>query len=241
MRKIVTVGLLVALIFAGALLVLNRLWPTAAPSRQPALAAIAPLEPVARSSVIVAPVWVAQSAIREVLEAQAPRNLSGKKDNPFQQLLSNADFGWTVTRSPLSVAGRSDALLVSTVLNGTLHVTGEIGNIAGGLTGALADLVNQRFGQTLQRLTGKTIDQRADFRGNVTMSARPAVTQHWRVEPNLSGQVSLADATLSVMGAPINVGNEVKPFLDRALNEQLNALQARLRCDPVFEQTARRV
>src|SRR5262249_45025326 len=33
---------------------------------------------------------------------------------------------------------------------------------------------------------------------------------------------------------------EVKPFLDRALNEQLNALQARLRSDPVFEQTARR-
>ena len=244
MRKVVTVGLVLALIFAGALLLLNRLWPTAAPSRQPALAAIAPLEPVTRSSVIVAPVWVAQSAIREVLEAQAPRNLSGKKDNPFQQLLSNADFGWTVTRSPLSVTGRSDALLVSTVLNGTLHVTGEIGNIAGsiagGLTGALGDLVNQRFGQNLQRLTGKTIDQRADFRGNVSVSARPAVTPDWRIEPNLSGQVSLADATLSVMGVPINVGNEVKPFLDRALNEQLNALQARLRSDPVFEQTARR-
>src|SRR5262249_5025836 len=244
MRKIVTVGLLVALIFAGALLVLNRLWPTAAPSRQPALAAIAPLEPVTRSSVIVAPVWVAQSAIRDALEAQAPRNLSGKKDNPFQQLLSNADFGWTVTRSPLSVTGRSDALLVSTVLNGTLHVTGEIGaiagGIAGGLTGALGALVNQRFGQNLQRLSGKTIDQRADFRGNVTVSARPAVTPDWRIEPNLSGQVSLADASLSVLGVPINVGNEVKPFLDRALNEQLNALQARLRTDPVFEQTARR-
>jgi hypothetical protein len=42
------------------------------------------------------------------------------------------------------------------------------------------------------------------------------------------------------MGAPINVGNEVKPFLDRALNEQLNALQARLRSDPVVEQTVRR-
>jgi hypothetical protein len=115
--------------------------------------------------------------------------------------------------------------MVSTVLNGTLHVTGEIGNIAGniagGLTGALGDLVNQKFGQNLQRLTGKTIDQRADFRGNVTVSARPAVTPDWRIEPNLTGQVSLADASLSVVGVPINVGNEVKPFLDRALNEQL--------------------
>ena len=244
MRKIVPIVLLLAVFFFGALFLMNSLWPTPAPGRRPALAAIPPLEPVTRSSVIVAPVWVAQSAIRDALEAQAPRNLSGKKDNPFQQLLSNADFGWTVTRSPLSVTGRSDALMVSTVLNGTLHVTGEIGNIAGniagGLTGALGDLVNQKFGQNLQRLTGKTIDQRADFRGNVTVSARPAVTPDWRIEPNLTGQVSLADASLSVVGVPINVGNEVKPFLDRALNEQLTALQARLRSDPIFEQTARR-
>ena len=244
MRKIVPIVLLLAVFFFGALFLMNSLWPTPAPGRRPALAAIPPLEPVTRSSVIVAPVWVAQSAIRDALEAQAPRNLSGKKDNPFQQLLSNADFGWTVTRSPLSVSGRSDALMVSTVLNGTLHVTGEIGNIAGniagGLTGALGDLVNQKFGQNLQRLTGKTIDQRADFRGNVTVSARPAVTPDWRIEPNLTGQVSLADASLSVVGVPINVGNEVKPFLDRALNEQLTALQARLRSDPIFEQTARR-
>jgi hypothetical protein len=244
MRKIVPIVLLLAVFFVGALFVMNYLWPTATPSRRPTLAAVPPLEPVTRSSVIVAPVWVAQSAIRDALEAQAPHNLSGKKDNPFQQLLSNADFGWTVTRSPLSVTGRGDALVVSTMLNGTLHVTGEIGDIAGsiagGLTGALGDLVNPRFGQSLQRLTGKTIDQRADFRGNVTVSSRPNVTPDWRIEPNLSGQVSLADASLSIVGVPINVGNEVKPFLDRALNEQLNALQARLRSDPVFEQTARR-
>ena len=142
MRKIVPIVLLLAVFFFGALFLMNSLLADASPRPAARLAAIPPLEPVTRSSVIVAPVWVAQSAIRDALEAQAPRNLSGKKDNPFQQLLSNADFGWTVTRSPLSVTGRSDALMVSTVLNGTLHVTGEIGNIAGniagGLTGALA-------------------------------------------------------------------------------------------------------
>src|SRR5262249_56410930 len=89
-------------------------------------------------------------------------------------------------------------------------------------------------------LTGRRMDQRGDSRGNLGGGARRAGTPDWRIEPNLSGQVSLADASLSVLGVPINVGNEVKPFLDRALNEQLNALQARLRSDPVFEQTARR-
>ena len=47
---------------------------------------------------------------------------------------------------------------------------------------------------------------------NATSPLRPeslsAVTPDWRIEPNLSGQVSLADATLSVMGVPINVGND---------------------------------
>src|SRR5262245_47113454 len=217
MRRIVTMLVLLVLFFAGALFVMDWLWPDAASSRRPALTAVPPLEEVTRSSMVVAPVAIAETAIRDALETQAPRNLTGRKDNPLSQLLSNADIGWTVTRSPLSVTGRSDALVVSTVLNGTLHVTGEIGNIAGNLagtmTGALGDLINQNLGQNLQRLTGKAIDQRADFRGNVTLTSRPAITANWRLEPNLTAQVALADATMSITGIPLNVANEVQPFL----------------------------
>ena len=244
MRRIVTMLVLLVLFFAGALFVMDWLWPDTASSRRPALTAVPPLEEVTRSSMVVAPVAIAETAIRDALETQAPRNLTGRKDNPLSQLLSNADLGWTVTRSPLSVTGRSDALVVSTVLNGTLHVTGQIGNIAGNLagtvTGALGDLINQNLGQNLQRLTGKAIDQRADFRGNVTLTSRPAITANWRLEPNLTAQVALADATMSITGIPLNVANEVKPFLDRAVNEQVGQLQARLRSDPIFEETARR-
>jgi Domain of unknown function (DUF4403) len=240
MRRIVTIAVLLVLFFAVALFVMDWLWPPSAPSRSPQLAAVPPLEAVTRSSVVVAPVAIAEAAIRDALETQAPRNLTGKKDNPLSQLLSNADIGWTVTRSPLTVTGGSDALVVSTVLNGTLHVTGQLGNIAGGLTGALGDLINQNLGQNLQRLTGKTIDQRADFRGNVILTSRPTITANWRLEPNLTAQVALADATMSITGIPLNVANEVKPFLDRAVNEQITPLQARLRSDPIFEDTARR-
>jgi hypothetical protein len=60
------------------------------------------------------------------------------------------------------------------------------------------------------------------------------------VEPNLTAQVSIADANISVAGLKLNTSNEVKPLLDKAVNEQMAALQARLRNDPFLEQAARR-
>src|SRR5262249_40686626 len=41
-------------------------------------------------------------------------------------------------------------------------------------------------------------------------------------------------------GVRINVGREVKPLIDRAVAEQVGALQARLRNDPMIEIVARR-
>src|SRR5262249_17050510 len=45
---------------------------------------------------------------------------------------------------------------------------------------------------------------------------------------------------LSVLGVRLNVANEVKPLLDRGVNEQVAALQARLRDDPFLELAAKR-
>jgi hypothetical protein len=42
------------------------------------------------------------------------------------------------------------------------------------------------------------------------------------------------------MGVKLSVSNELKPFLDRAVNEQMGALEARLRDDPSVELAARR-
>ena len=72
------------------------------------------------------------------------------------------------------------------------------------------------------------------------MRSRPALLPAWRLEPNLTGQVAIADASLSILGVRLNVSNEVKPLLDRAVNEQIAALQARLRDDPFLELAARR-
>src|SRR2546430_11641210 len=236
----IVIGVLVAIVsFGAAVWALN--WISPGPKEQrPALVEVPPLAPVARKSVIVTPAAIALSAIHSALETATPRNLAGKRDNPLPQLLSNAEIDWTVARGPLAVTGRPDALVVSTALSGTFRATGQISGEAGNLAGALGGLLGGRLGQGIQNLQGKTLDQRADIRGDVTLTARPSLLPAWRMEPNLSSQIALADASLPIMGAKLSVSNELKPFLDRAVNEQMAALAARLRDDPSLELAARR-
>lgn len=236
----IAIGILIAVLsFAGGLWALNFLWPSPKGQR-PALVEVPPLKPVARNSVIVTPAAIALSAIHAALETAAPRNLVGKRDNPLPQLLSNGALDWTVTRGPLAVVGRPDALVVSTALSGSFHATGQVSGEAGNLAGALGGLLGGRLGQGLQNLQGKALDQRADIHGEVTLTAHPSLLPTWRVEPNLSSQIALADASLPIMGAKLSVSNDLKPFLDRAVNEQMAALAARLRDDPSLEAAARR-
>ena len=236
----IAIGVLIAIVsFAAALWAFNWFGPGAS-NQRPALVEVPPLRPIVRNSIVVTPAAIALSAIHAALETAAPRNLEGKRENPLPQMLSNAEFDWTVARGPLAVTGRPDALVVSTALSGTFHATGQISGEAGNLAGAIGGLLGGRLGQGLQNLQGKTLDQRADIRGNVTLAARPTLSPAWRVEPNLTSQVALADASLAIMSTRLSVSNELKPFIDRAVNEQVAALQARLREDPFLELAARR-
>jgi hypothetical protein len=239
MRRILAGGLIVAVAFGAALFLMNWLWPSAAVGRPP-LADSPPLKPATRTSVVIAPTAIALSAIRDALDAQAPRDLSGKRDNPIGQLLQNAELGWTINRGPLAVSGRPEGLTIVAPLNGAFRLTGQIGSQVGNLTSQLGGLLGGSVGEQLGNLTGKALDQRADVRGNVTLGARPVLQPNWRLEPNLSGQANLNDTSLSVAGVRINFGKEVKPLIDRAVGEQVGALQARLRNDPMIEVAARR-
>jgi hypothetical protein len=240
LRTILIGAAIVVASFLGASVAMQVLVPGPVSDQRPALVEVPPLKQISRTSMIVTPTAIALTAIQAALDASAPRDLSGKRENPISQLLSNADIGWTIGRGPLAVTGRPEALAVSTLLTGTLHVTGQIATQAGNLGGALGGIINQNLGQGLQNLTGKTLDQHADIRGNVTILSRPAIAANWRMEPNLTAQVSIGDSALSIAGIKIGVSNEVKPLLDRQVNEQVAALQARLRADPFLEQAARR-
>ena len=239
-RGKIAIGALIVVVSFGGAIGAMSLMSGSGSGKRPVLVDVPPLQPVTRTSVIVTPAAIALTAIRDAMEAKAPRDLTGKRENPLSQLLKDAELGWTIARGPLAVAGRPEALQVSTVLNGTFRATGQIAAKAGDLTGAIGGLFGDRLGQGLQGLTGKTLDQRVDIRGNVTVTSRPALLPTWRLEPNLAGQVSIADASLSILGAKLSVSNEVKPLLDRAVNEQIAALQGRVRGDPFIELTARR-
>ncbi len=238
--KIVGGALVVAISFFVTLFMLVRVSPPSANSAAPKLVEIPPLPPVTRSSLVIAPVSVALSAIRDALDAAAPRNLAGKDKNPLSEILSKADIGWTLTRSPLALAGRPEGLAVSTTLNGSLRVTGQIGTQAANIGGNITGLLNEGLGRNVQNIAGRALDQRADIRGNVALTARPTITPQWRLEPNMTAQIKLADAALSVAGVKLSMSKEIKPLLDRAVDEQIAALQTRLRNDPAIEQAARR-
>ena len=241
MRRILIGVLIVGVFFGATLWVLNTFFPADSMSAgRPALATLPRLRPVTRSSVIVAPVAVATLAIRDAIEAHAPRALNGKRSNPLSDLLGKADIGWNVSRGPLAVSGAASGLNISTTLNGTLRVTGQIADKTGNLTGTITGLLGESVGRDVQKLTARALDQRADIRGNVMVTARPALQPNWRIEPNLSGQVAIADGGLTIAGIKLNASNEVKPLLDRTVSEEIASLSERLRNDRTFELTARR-
>src|SRR5262249_40066453 len=132
------------------------------------------------------------------------------------------------------------ALVVSTALSGTFRATGQISGEAGNLAGALRGLLGGRLGQGMQNLQGKTLDQRADLHGNVTLTARPSLLPAWRGGPHPPPPVALAGAPLPIPGVKLSVSNELKPFIHLAVHAQRAAVQARLRDDPFLEVAARR-
>ena len=101
-RTIILGALVVVVAFFGATLIVDVLWPPAPAVQQnrPALVAVPPLQPLTGTSTVPAPTAIALSAIREALDAQAPKDLSGQPQNPVSKLLSNAQLTFTMARSP---------------------------------------------------------------------------------------------------------------------------------------------
>lgn len=207
-----------------------------------AVANLAPppvLEKVTRASYVIVPVAIPLNLIRQSLDNAAPRELVGKNDNPVSSLLSKADIGITVSRGTMSVAGKPNEMTVTTPLTGVLSVTGQIATQAGNLTGTITGLLGNSLGKDVGAITSKVLDQRAEVRGQVVVRSKPAITANWRLEPNLTAQVSLGDSAVSLAGMKINMANEARPLIDKAVNEQIANLQNRLRNDPFIEKSAR--
>jgi uncharacterized protein DUF4403 len=236
----------IAFSFAVTLWALDRFVPpdNGLPEAIAILQPSKPLPPVTRASHVIAPVAVALTAIGQSLDAAAPREFAGKNDNPVTQLLGQAEIGLTVSRGTMAASGQAGTLTVTTPLNGSIRITGQVGNTAGkaagGIGGAIGNLLgNGEVGKQSENLAVKALDQRSDFRGNVVVTSRPQITASWRIEPNLAGRLDFGDTATNIAGIKLNLANEIKPVLDPMVNNQIAALQSRLRNDPMIERTAR--
>jgi hypothetical protein len=208
--------------------------------KPPALVELPPLVPAPRSSTVMAPIAVALSAIRDAADRGSPRTFTGKAENPISQILQNADIGWTASRGPIAASGAQDALTLTTPLTGTLNVTGSLSAKATGAVGdALGGLLGGNVAKQIGSVNIKNLNASAEIKGNVIITARPKIASAWRIEPNLAAQVNLGDTSLTMAGARINVPAQVKPLIDKTVADQINLVQARMRNDTAFENSAK--
>jgi Domain of unknown function (DUF4403) len=237
LKTILIASLVIAVAFFVTLKAMDWLIPR---GKAPVLVELPPLPAVPRTSSILAPVTIPLGAIRDAADRGTPKTFAGKAANPVEQLIQNADINWTAARGAISAAGAGDVLTMSTPLTGTLNVTGALSSK---VTGAVSDVLGGLLGANAAKQIGsiniRNVNASAEIRGNVAITARPQLAANWRIEPNLTAQVDLGDTSLSVAGVRVNVPAQMKPVIDNAINDQLAAVQARLRNDPALEISAR--
>ncbi len=263
--KIAIGALIVVVVGLGAVLAIRWFSPSAMSAR-PKLAEVPPLPPVSRSSRIVIPATITLGAIRDAME-RAPRELSGKADIPLGP--SSAEIAWSATRGAFAIDGGPNGLTLSAALSGSLRASGQLGALRppegftgppgfrgppGGfmtpprdITGMLPGFLrppgaSSDRGQDQSQTPGQSdqsSEQRIDLSGNVVLTARPTLLPEWRVQPNLTAQVSIADASANLFGTRFSLSDQVRPLLERSISEQVASLQERLGNDPLIEQAAR--
>jgi hypothetical protein len=238
LKTILVAVAVVAVSFLISLKAMDWFSPRSTLRRQ--TAELPPLPPAPRSSVILAQVAIPISAIRDAADRSAARSYSGKAENPVSQILQNADIGWTASRGPIAATGGQDVLSLSTPLTGKLNITGSLASKATGVVSdAIGDLLGANAARQIGNLSIKAFNANAEIRGNVTVMSRPKFAAAWHIEPNLSGQVNLGDTSVAVAGARVNVPAQVKPILDKTVNDEIAAAGNRIRNDPSLERNAR--
>lgn len=238
LKTILIAVVVVAVSFYASLKVMDWLSPSAA-VKGPVLTQLPPLPPVARSSIILAPVSISLSAIHDAAERAVPHTFQGKANNPASQILQNADIGWTASRGPIAATGAQDILSLATGLTGTLNVTGSLSSKATGAVNALGSLLGDKVAKEISGVSIKALNANAEIKGSVTITSRPKLAAAWHFEPNFGAQVNLGDTTLTVAGARVNVPAEVKPMIDKTVNDQLEVVADKIRKDPTLEQSAK--
>lgn len=227
---------LIVISFFVSLQMMDWISPTSR-NGTPAIVKLSPLPPPTNSTKIIAPFTIPLDTIRATADRIAPRNFSGKADNPVGQFLQNADISWTIERGAMTAAGASNQLTLTTPLDGKLNVTGSLSNNVGS---ALSSLIGGDIGKQIGNVSIKALNANADIHGSIAITSRPQLTEQWHIEPNINAQVSINDNSVTAGGVRIGVPTQVKPLIDKLVNEQVAAIQQRIRNDTSIEDGVRR-
>ena len=90
----------------------------------------------------------------------------------------------------------------------------------------------QRTGPT----TNDPVEQRVDLNGDVAVSAQPILRADWRVEPNLTAQVRIANARMSLMGTTVDLSDDLKRLVESAISQQVAMMQSQLGNSPMLRE-----
>ena len=244
--KLVVGALIVILLVAGAFGAMRWFGPSAvdAPAES---GPIPPLAPVSRSSQIVLPAAIAMTAIQDAME-RAPRELSGKARDAVRP--ARLQYGahlpghtrWICGRRSAGGARPFDLVGRVAALDRAIRASWGWIRRTRGLPGAASRLRSAR--RVLPRQPGSVgakRDRPPNRRPRATSnSAGPELLRGWRVVPNLVSQVTIGDASISILGMTINLSNEMKPMLERTINEQVSSLQTQLADSPMVEEAAKK-
>ena len=223
------------------------LWPAAANNR-PKLAEVRPLPPVTQARRIIVPAVVSLTAVRDAI-AGAPRLERQAKPavRAFRVQSRNELVGdpWRLRRlCPTGTgSGSRPRLTVRSASAGpacrAFRARSDFPERLGifsswrrsrwqpaAATYARAERAELRAAREYQRRRG------ADRTSHSAAGLAPA--------PNLRSQITVDDASISVMGNKLSLSAQMKPLLERAINEQVSQLQSRIANDPSIEQEARR-
>jgi hypothetical protein len=207
----------------------------------PVLTQLPPLPPATRISTVFAPVTISLTSIRDAIDRAAPRNFNGKANNPAPQLIQNADINWSAARGTITASGNNNTIALATAVSGTVNAKGSLSQEAGGaISGLVGQLLGGKAGEQVGRISIKELNANADIRGNVAVQAKPQLATNWRIDPNLTAQVNLADTNLNVSGVRLGINEQLRPLMNKMVDEQLASLRERARTDPTLEQSARR-
>ena len=108
-----------------------------------------------RSSLVLAPVAIALSAIRDAAEHAAQRTLHRQGRIPVSQILETADIGWNGLCGADLSHRRAGRLPLSTLFTGTLNVIGSLSRRPRAVGDAIGGLFGGDIGKRIGGMTSR--------------------------------------------------------------------------------------